>query len=107
MPSAFGFEPHNPRYGPFLVLGSVDTNCAQSMPFLVLFWPFLGNIVESQRNKEPLATARSRRTYSGPTISLRLAILNGFEGRFVPKKGVSGQKVRTFGTSPPNLVPPP
>ena len=30
----------------FLVLGLVDTNYAQSMPFLAIFGLFLGHIVE-------------------------------------------------------------
>ena len=38
MPSEFAFEPRSPRYGPFLVLGVLDTNNAH----LGHFGPFLG-----------------------------------------------------------------
>ena len=46
MPLEFGFEPRGLRYGPFLVLGLFGTNSAPSGPFLAIFGPFLGYIVE-------------------------------------------------------------
>ena len=59
MPSQFGFEPRSPRYDPFSVLGLVDTNNAQSGPFLAIFGPFLGHIVELEGNEELFVTGQS------------------------------------------------
>ena len=38
---------------------------------------------------------------------LRLSILNGFQGRFDPKKAVLGHKMCDFGRAPPELAPAP
>ena len=51
MPPEFRFEPRSPRYGLFLVLGLVDTSCAQSRPFEAIFWPFLGHTMQVHGNK--------------------------------------------------------
>ena len=58
MPSESDFEPRSPRYGPFLVLGLSDTNGVQSGPFLAIFGPFLGHIVELEGNKGLLVTGQ-------------------------------------------------
>ena len=52
-------------------------------------------------------TVKSSRTRSVGTVSLRLAVLTGFWGRFGPKKAVLGHKMRSFGRAPPDLAPPP
>ena len=52
MPSVFLFEPRSPRYGLFLVLRLLYTNCAQFGPLLAAFGPFLGYIVEVEDTKE-------------------------------------------------------
>ena len=82
MPSEFGFEPHSQRCGLFLVLGLFDTICAQSEPFWAIVWPFLGHIVQFGGNKRLLAMRKSRRTWSVATVSVSVAILNGFKGCF-------------------------
>ena len=97
MPSELGFEPRSPRYDPFSVLGLVDTNSAQSRPFSVIFGVFLGHIVELQGNEELFVTGESRGTCSVATVSLRLAVLSGFQDRLGPKKAVLGHKMRSFG----------
>ena len=58
MPSEFGFEPRSPRYGPFLGLGLFDT----FRPFLAIFGPFLGHIVDLEGNKRLFVKGQSRRT---------------------------------------------
>ena len=88
MPSEFRFEPRSPRYGPFSVLGLVDTNCSHFGPFLPIFGPFLGHIVELEGSKGLLVARQSRHTWSVATVSLCLSILIGYEGRFVPKNAV-------------------
>ena len=107
MPSGFGFEPRSPRYGPFLVLGLFDTNCAHFGPFLAIFGPFLGHIVGLEGKKRLFVRKKSMHAWSVATISLRLAILTGFQGRFGPKKAVVGHKMRSFGRAPPDLPPQP
>ena len=62
MPLGVGFEPHSPIYGSFSVVGLVDTNCAHSGPFLAIFGPFLGHIVELECKKGLFVMGRSRRT---------------------------------------------
>ena len=52
-------------------------------------------------------TMKSSRTWSVATVSLRLAVLTRFGGRFGPKKAVLGHKMRSFGRAPPDLAPPP
>ena len=56
-----GFEPRCPRQGFFLVLGVFDTNDTQSAPFLAIFGPFLGHIVEFQGQKGLFVTEQSWR----------------------------------------------
>ena len=107
MPSDLGFAPRSPIYGPFLVLGQFEKYHAQSGPFLVIFGPFLRHIVELEGNKGLFVTRKSRRTRSVGTVSLRLAVLNGFQGRFGQKKAVFGQKMRNFGRAPADLAPQP
>ena len=82
MPSEFGFEPRSPRYGPFSVSGLVDTKCAQSVPFLAIFGPFLGHIVELEGNERLFVTGQSRRMSAVGTVCHRLAVLNGYQGCF-------------------------
>ena len=43
--------------------------------------------MELEGRKELVDTGKSSRTWSVPTISLRLAVLNVFQGSFWPKKG--------------------
>ena len=106
MPSELGFEPRNPRYGPFLVLAVLDTTNAQLGHFWP-FGPFLGHIVELEGKKGLLFTGQWWRTWSVGTVCLRLAVMTGFRGRFGPKKAVLGHKMRSFGRAPPDLAPPP
>ena len=40
-----------------------------------------------------------------PPISLGLAILNGFQGCFGPKRAVLGQENAQLGRAPPNFAP--
>ena len=114
MPSEVGFELHSPRYGLFLVLGLVGTNCAQSRLFLAIFRPFLGHIVELEGKKGLFVTGKSSRTCSVrnrfPSLSHFQWVLglfwvfNGSWGCFGPKKAVLGQKMRTFGRAPRDLA---
>ena len=41
--------------------------------------------MELERRKEVVDTGKSSRTWSVPTVSLRLAVLNVFQGFFGPK----------------------
>ena len=86
-PCISDFELGSPRHNPFSVMGVFDANCAQSGPFLAIFWPFLGHTVELEGNKGLFVTWRSRRTWTAATVSLRFAVLNELRGRFGPKKG--------------------
>ena len=52
-------------------------------------------------------TVKSSRTWAVATVSLRLAVLTGFWGRFGPKKAVLGHKMRSFGRALPDLAPTP
>ena len=70
-PRNASFEPRSPRYGPFLVSEVFDTHCAQSGPFLAIFGPFLGHIVELEGKNGLLVTGQSRRMWSVVTVSLR------------------------------------
>ena len=58
---------------------------AHIRPFLAIFGPFLGHIVELEGKKELFVMGQSRRTWNAVTISLRLAVLTGFWGRFGQK----------------------
>ena len=52
-------------------------------------------------------TARSSRRCNVGAVSLRLAVMTGFWGRFGLKKAVLGHNMRSFGRAPPDLAPPP
>ena len=45
-----------------------------------LFGPFPGHIMELEGRKELVDTGKSSRTWSVPTVSLCLAVLNVFQG---------------------------
>ena len=75
--------------------------------FGAFFGPFLGHIVQLKGTRGLFGTVKSSRTWSVATVSLRLAVLTGFRGRFGPKKAVLGHKMRSFGRAPPDLAPPP
>ena len=85
----------------------VGAHCADFGAFWRLFGPFLGHIVELKGTRGLSDTVKSSRTCSVATVSLRLAVLTGFSGRFGPKKAVFGPKLRRFGRAPPNLAPTP
>ena len=59
-----------------------------------LFGPFPGHIMELQGRKDPVDTKKSSRTWSVPTVTLRLAVLNVFQGFFGPKMAVFGPKLQ-------------
>ena len=63
--------------------------------------------MELKGNRGLFDTVKSSRTWSVPTVSLRLAVLTKFGGHFGPKKAVLGHKMRSFGRAPPDLAPPP
>ena len=50
--------------------------------------------MELEGRKELVDTGKSSRTWSVPTVSLRLAVLNVFEGFFGPKMAVFGPKLQ-------------
>ena len=50
--------------------------------------------MELEGRKELVDTGKSSRTCSVPTVSLRLAVLNGFQGCFGPKMAVFGPKLQ-------------
>ena len=50
--------------------------------------------MELEGRKELVDTGNSSRTWSVPTISLRLAVLNVFQGSFGPKMAVFGPKLQ-------------
>ena len=52
-------------------------------------------------------TVKSSRTCSVATVSLLLGFLPGFGGSVGRKMAVFGPKLRRFGRTPPDLVPPP
>ena len=102
-----GIVATNPRYGQFLVLGLFDTSSAYSGPFLAIFGPSLGHILEVEGNKGLFVTRKSRRTCSVVTVCLLLAIFSGFWGRFGAKRADLGHKMSNFGRAPPDLAPVP
>ena len=80
MPSELHFEPCSQRYGLFLVCGSrlpIYTKLGASG---ALFRPFARHIMELEARKELVDTGKSSRTWNVPTVSLRLGILNVFQG---------------------------
>ena len=62
--------------------------------FWGLFGPFPGHIMELEGRKELVDTGKSSRGCSVPTVPLRLAILNVFQGFFGPKMAVFGPKLQ-------------
>ena len=58
-------------------------------------------------HKGLFVTRKSRCTWSVGTVSLRLSIFNGFQGRFGPKKAVLGHKMCSLGRAPHDYAPPP
>ena len=50
--------------------------------------------MELEGRKELVDTGKSSRTWSVPTVSLRLAVLNVFQGFFGPKMAVFGPKLQ-------------
>ena len=73
MPSESHFEPCSQRYGLFLVCG-----CRHWELLGAFFGPFPGQIMELEGRKELVDTGKSSGTWSVPTVSLRLAVLNVF-----------------------------
>ena len=89
MPSESHFEPCSQRYGLFLVCG------CRHLELLGAFWGrFPGHIMELEGRKEHIDMGKSSRTCSVPTVSLRLAVLNVFQGFFGPKMAVFGPKLQ-------------
>ena len=54
--------------------------------------------MELEGRKELVDTGKSRSTCVVPNVSLRLAILNVFQGFFVPKMAIFGPKLQFFET---------
>ena len=52
--------------------------------------------MELEGRKELVDTGKSSRTWSVPTVSLRLAVLNVFQGFLGPKMAVFGPKLQLF-----------
>ena len=75
--------------------------------FWRLFRPFLGHIVGLKGTRGLLDTAKSSRTCSVATVSLRLGVSPGFGAYFGRKMSVFGPKLRRFGRAPPDLAPKP
>ena len=50
--------------------------------------------MELEGRKELVETGKSSRTWNVPTVSLRLAVLNVFQGFFGPKMAVFGPKLQ-------------
>ena len=65
-----------------------------SWSFWGLFGPFPGHIMELEGGKEPVDTGKSSRTCRVATVSLRLAVLNVFQGFFSPKLAIFGPKLQ-------------
>ena len=52
--------------------------------------------MELEGRKELVDTGESSHTWNVPTVSLRLAVLNVFQGFFGPKMAVFGHKLQFF-----------
>ena len=98
MPSESHFEPCSQRYGLFLVLWLSAFGGSGG-----LFGPFPGHIMELKGCKELVDTGKSSCTWRVPTISLRLAVLNVFQGLFGPKNGCFWPQTAVFETGPRHL----
>ena len=59
-----------------------------------LFGPLPRHIMELEGRKELVDTGKSSRTCSVPAVSLRLAVLNVFQGFFSPKLAIFGPKLQ-------------
>ena len=94
MPSESPFESCSQRYGLFLVCGCRQPIYTKFGASRGLFGPFPGHIMELEGCKELVDTGKSSRTWSVTTISLRLAVLNVFQGFFGPKMAVFGPKLQ-------------
>ena len=90
MPSQSHFEPCSRRYGRFLVCG-----CRRLELLGAFFGPFPGHMLELEGRKGLVDRGKSRgvRTWTVPTVSFRLAVLNVFQGFFGPKMAVFGPKL--------------
>ena len=62
--------------------------------FWGLFQPFPGHIMELEGRRELVDMGKSSRTWIVPTVSLRLAVLNVFQGPPRPKMAVFGPKLQ-------------
>ena len=58
------------------------------------FGLFPGHIMELEGRKELVDTGKSSHMWSVPTVSLRLAVLNVFQGFFRPKMAIFGRKLQ-------------
>ena len=94
MPSASHFESCSQRYGLFLVCGCRQPIYPKFGASGGLFGPFPGHIMELEGRKGLVDTGKSSRTWSIPTVSLRLAVLNRFQGFFGPKMAFFGPKLQ-------------
>ena len=86
----------------------VGAHCADFGALWRLFGPFLGHIVVLKGSRGLFDTAKSSRTCSVATVSLRLGVLPGLGlpgGCFGRKIAVFGPKLRRFGRAPPDLAP--
>ena len=63
-----------------------------------LFGPSPGHIMELEGRKDLHDTGKSSRTWSAPTVSFGLAVLNVFQGFFGPKMAALGPKTAVFET---------
>ena len=67
--------------------------------------------MELEGRKEPVDTGKSSRTWSVPTVSLRMAVLSVLQGFFGPKMAIFGPKVQflklRFATCESRSRPPP
>ena len=107
MLSEFGFEPRTPTYGLFLVLGLFDTT-THIWPFLAIFGPFLGHLVELEGKKELMSCHGAIKAHV--ECSHRFYALGRFEwilGPFWATKGCFGAQNAQFWEAPPDLAPPP
>ena len=94
MPSESRFESCSQRYGLFLVCGCRQPIYTKFGASGGLFGPFPGHMVELEGRKGLVDTGKSSCRWSAPTVSLRLAVLNVFQGFFGPKMAVFGPKLQ-------------
>ena len=78
-----------PKIGPILGLWPLASGASGG-----LFGPFPRHVMELECRKELVDTGKSSRTLSVPTVSLRLAVLNVFQGFFGPKMAVFGPELQ-------------